>query len=597
MLRDKLRTVKDLSARAFRILNLHQQRTYGVSLLFMFMSSLLEILTLGLLIPFITAIGSPNTFTGFAYLKSFLPLLNRLHGYYPAAVLGIFVSFLFIVKNIVSYYLYAYYNRFVYSVAADISKDKMFEYYKLNFPEYQKRSTAEMLREIAFIPVEFSQHIILGSMTIVSEFILIVLYTAAMAMLQFQVFMLTICTLLPFVAFAWIVSVRYLRSARCTIQQRSASNLKTLSDSLSAFQEATLYHKEKYFTERYIEGQRDLNVQLGKLNAANAIPARLSEIFAIAGMMLILFFYIRTQEYISTSVITVLTVFVAFAFRVIPSFNKILNAAVHMHTYSFTIDLCTQTRSLEASRVYSNKLTSAVLPFRDHIELQNITFRYPERAAPVLQNLSLQIHKSDVLGIVGRSGLGKTTIIRILLQLVRQTSGDITVDGKILGRNDLASWQNLFCYVPQDPFILSDSVSANVAFGLPDIHMNVQSVKENLQKVGLYETVCRMPQGINSILGERGNTLSGGQKQRLAVARALYRNADIFIFDEALNELDKASEEEMIALIDSLHRSGKTILMVSHHSRTLSLCNTIYSLKNGRLHKMEQSALSGIPAS
>jgi len=561
----------------------------------MVISSLLEMLSLGLLIPFITAIVSPNTFARFTFLKSLLPLLNQLQDYYPAAILGIIVSLLFIIKNIISYYLYAYYNRFVYSIAADISKNKMYEYYKLRFPEYQKRNTAEMLREIAFIPVEFSQHIILGSMTIFSELTLIILCAAAMVVLQFQIFILTICTLLPFVALAWMGSVRYLRSARRTIQERSASNLRTLSDSLSAFQEATLYHKEKFFNERYIEGQRDLNVHLGKLNAANAIPARLSEIFTIAGMMLILFFYFRTQGQISISVITVLTVFVAFAYRVIPSFNKILNAAVHMHTYSFTIDLCTQVRSSDASMVHIKESDAVSLPFRDTIELRDITFRYPEHPTPILQNLSLQINKSDIVGIVGRSGLGKTTIIRILLQLVEQTSGDIIIDGKTLGAKDIASWQNLFCYVPQDPFILSDSVSANVAFGVSENLVDVQSVIANLRKVGLYEMVCRMPQGIGSIVGERGNTLSGGQKQRLTIARALYRNTDIYIFDEALNELDKTSEEEMIALIGSLHNSGKTILIVSHHARPLSLCNTLYSLRNGKLHKIEKLAFSRIP--
>ena len=593
MLVAKLHTLKMMLAKAFQILNSQQKRTYSVSLFFMVISSLLEMLSLGLLIPFITAIVSPNTFAGFTFLKSFFPLLNQLHDYYPAAILGTIVSFLFIMKNIVSYYLYAYYNRFVYSIAADISKDKMIEYYKLRFPEYQKRNTAEMLREIAFIPVEFSQHIILGSMTIASELMLIVLCAAAMVVLQFQIFMLTICTLLPFVALAWMASVRYLRSARCTIQQRSTSNLRTLSDSLSAFQEASLYHKEKFFNERYIEGQRDLNVHLGKLNAANAIPARLSELFAIAGMMLILFFYFRTQEQNSASVITVLTVFVAFAYRIIPSFNKILNAAVHMHTYSFTIDLCTRVCHSNASIVYIKESDAVAMPFLDTIELRDISFRYPEQATPILQDLSLQMNKSDILGIVGRSGLGKTTIIRILLQLVEQTSGDIMIDGKSLGAKDIASWQNLFCYVPQDPFILSDSVSANVAFGVPESLIDGQSVIANLQKVGLYEMVCRMPQGIGSIVGERGNTLSGGQKQRLTIARALYRNSDIFIFDEALNELDKTSEEEMIALIGSLHDSGKTILIVSHHSRPLSLCNTLYSLRNGKLHKTEKLAYHG----
>jgi ABC-type bacteriocin/lantibiotic exporter with double-glycine peptidase domain len=408
--------------------------------------------------------------------------------------------------------------------------------------------------------------------------------------------MLTICSLLPFVAIAWMASVRYLRSARRTIQQRSASNLRTLSDSLSAYQEATLYHKEEFFTERYIEGQRDLNVHLGKLNAGNAIPARLSEIFAIAGMMLILLFYFKTQSHGTASVITVLTVFIAFAYRVIPSFNKILNAAVHMHTYSFTIGLCAQDYLPDVS-IGSTKYPRgvAVMPFHHALEMKNIAYRYPDVANPILQDLSLRINKSDILGIAGRSGRGKTTIIRILLQLVHQTSGAITIDGKILETNNIVSWQNLFCYVPQDPFILSDSVRANVAFGVPDDLVDIQSVTMNLQKVGLYEAVCRMPHGIDSVLGERGNNLSGGQKQKLAIARALYRNAEIFVFDEALNELDKTSEEELLALIGSLHRSGKTILIVSHHARPLSLCNALYSLRNGKLHKIENVVVTRVP--
>jgi len=255
MLSLQLRALKDLFVKVFHILNARQKRTYATSLLFMFISSILELFTIALLIPFITALVSPGTFAGFAFFRSVIPFLGQPSEFYPAAVFGIIVLALFIIKNIVSYYLYAYYNKFVYSIAADISRDKIYEYYRLHYPEYQKSNTAEMLREIAFIPVELSQHIILGSMIIISELMLVGLCATAMAVIQFWIFMLTVCTLLPFVAVAWIVSVRYLKITRRTIQQRSASNLRTLSDSLSAYQEVKLSHKEIYFSERYAEGQ------------------------------------------------------------------------------------------------------------------------------------------------------------------------------------------------------------------------------------------------------------------------------------------------------------------------------------------------------
>lgn len=592
MILQKYHLLKDLFLRAFRILNTRQRHTYVVSLLFMFANSILELFTFGLMIPFITAIASPRFFAGFTLFRLPVRSFDPSQHYYPAVLLGSVILFLFIAKNIAGFYLFAYYNKFVYSVAADLSREKMHEYYKQGFPEYQKSHTAEMLRKIAFLPVEFSQHIILGSIIILSEFMIVALFAAGMAVVQFSVFMLTMCTLLPFVGFAWMMSVRYLKITRRTIQQRSASNLRTLSDSLSAYQEAKLYHKEGFFIGRYTEGQHDLNGHLAKLNAANAIPGRLSEIFAVAGLMLILLFSFQTGERSTVSIITVLTLFTAFTYRVLPSFNKILNAVVHMHTYSFTIDLVAPVRTPVSSFGKTMNSNRPPLQFNDAIEMRNISFGYPEQKIPIINNLSLRLNKSDFIGIAGRSGLGKTSLVRVLLQLVRQTSGDIAFDGKILREEDLFSWQNLFCYVPQDPVILSESVKANIAFGIPDTMIDVYAVTTILQKVGLSETVQRLPGGLETIVGERGNNLSGGQKQRLSVARALYRNAEIFIFDEAFNELDKASGRELLDLIVSLHRSGKTIILISHHAQPLSLCKTIYSLRNGRLTKTEKIALT-----
>ena len=573
-------------------MNARQKREYAASLLFMCIGSFLELLTLGLLVPFITAIVSPHTAAGFGFVRTLLSSFVPLQRFYPAVLLGSIVLLLFIVKNIVNYYLYASYNSFVYSIASDISRDKIDEYYRLGFPEAQKRNTAEMLYEIAFIPVEFSQHIVLGSMIIISELIMFVFLAAGMAAVQFRVFMLTMFTILPFAALAWRASVRYLKDTRRTIQDRSASNLRTLSDSLFASQEAALYHKEEYFLARYAGGQRDLNIHLGKLNAANAIPGRLSEIFAIAGLMLILLFSFTAEERTAASVITVLTLFAAFAYRIIPVFNKIMNAVVHMHTYAFTADRISPVSTSSAAPEAGKDSNATALRFERIIEMQDITFRYPGQKNPVLQNLSLQIHKSSIIGIAGPSGLGKTSFVRVLLQLAGQSSGKLSIDGEQIDERNLSSWQDLFCYVPQDPVVLSESVKANIAFGIPDAAIDNESVEAILQKVGLYETVQLLPQGVDSFIGERGIRLSGGQKQRLAIARALYRDAEIFIFDEALNALDKNSELGLITLILSLQKSGKTIILISHHDRQLSFCTTVYSLRNGRLYRVEKTELT-----
>jgi len=220
--------------------------------------------------------------------------------------------------------------------------------------------------------------------------------------------------------------------------------------------------------------------------------------------------------------------------------------------------------------------------------MKNLTFGYTGQSIPVIRNLSLRLQKSDFIGIVGPSGVGKTTFIRTLVQLAMPSSGDITIDGKVLAEPDLRAWQNLFCYIPQDPMILSDSITRNIAFGVEEKLIDVRAVRSILQQIGMNDVVGQLPHGIDSILGERGNDLSGGQKQRLAIGRALYRNAEIFIFDEAFNELDQRSVRELVDLVKSLHRSGKTIIMISHHPRLLSHCRTLYTLSDGRLHEAMQ---------
>jgi ABC-type bacteriocin/lantibiotic exporter with double-glycine peptidase domain len=162
------------------------------------------------------------------------------------------------------------------------------------------------------------------------------------------------------------------------------------------------------------------------------------------------------------------------------------------------------------------------------------------------------------------------------------------LDGNELQSADIPSWSRLFAYVTQDSFILSDTIESNIAFGIPKSSINTKRVIEVLQQAGLTEFVNKLPLGLSTRLGEHGINISGGQKQRIIIARALYRNAEIFIFDEAMSALDPLSVQEMLSTLSSIHREGKTIMIVSHHKKAVSLCNKVYSLKQGELHLISQ---------
>lgn len=586
---EKLRTFTDNVRRVSHSLTDEHKKTYFVSLLFMFLSSILELFTLGLFIPFVGIVVSPSLLLQYSWSRSIISNVETISPVQLILIMGGIVFSMFIAKNAVGYLLYSYYNRYIYSIATVLSRRKMNEYYSLDFVDFQKSNIAEQLREIAYIPVEFAQHIILGSMTVLSETMILIVFAAAIALYQPSIFFMMACILLPFAFLAWYISVRILRTTKKTIQETSPLNLKRLSDALSGYQEATLYKKERFFIDRYISGQQKLNVQLGKLNAANVIPGRLSEVFAIAGIMLILFLDYSIEGRFTTSALSLLTIFVTFAYRGIPSINKILNAVAHMHTYSFTIDLIPPVRDTREPRLSPSE-PYAHFQFTKTIELREVIFSYPGRKAPLLNNISFRIRKGEKIGLIGRSGSGKTTFLRILLQLLKQTSGSIFVDGKLLVDNDIPSWRTLFGYVSNESVILSDTIVANVAYGIPQPVISLEKVDAALRKVGLGDFLEQLPEGIYTEVGEQGKQMSAGQKQRLIIARALYRDADVFIFDEAMSQLDAVSEQDVLDTISSLHRDGKTIIIVSHRQRTLEGCKNIYSLKHGKLRMMPNSS-------
>ena len=585
----QFRTLKDSFTKIFRLLSKKQKRTYTISMLFMFLSSLLELFTIGLLVPFLGLVMSPGSWMKHPWMVSLLSPFSSLPFSHVMTIFGIIIFSLFILKNSLSYLLYSYYNRFVYSLATELAENKLRRYYSLPFLDFQKKNTAEMLHDISTLPIEFAHHIVLGSMVILSEATILVFFAAGMALLQLRIFFMIVMTMVPFAFLAWYASGRFLKNTKETIQKRSPESLNNLSDALFVFQETKLYNKEKYFVHRYIMGQRDLNIQLGKLNAANAIPGKLSEIFAIAGILLILVFYYSFEGQLTISIVSLLTLFVAFTYRAIPSVNKILNAVVHMHTYSFTTDAMLSVQGPEKPLLHpENNLHHSSLRFTKAIELRRITFSYPQRKKPVLNNLTLHIAKGEMIGLVGHSGSGKTTLMRIIVQLIRQDSGIFVLDGKEIRHDDIPSWSRLFAYVTQDSFVLSDTIESNIAFGIHESAINTKRVLEVIRQVGLTDFISKLPLGISTRLGEHGINISGGQKQRIMIARALYRDAELFIFDEAMSALDPVSVQEVLSTLSALHREGKTILIVSHHKNAVSLCKKIYSLKQGKLHLLSK---------
>ncbi|MCX7934638.1 MAG: ATP-binding cassette domain-containing protein, partial [Planctomycetota bacterium] len=221
-----------------------------------------------------------------------------------------------------------------------------------------------------------------------------------------------------------------------------------------------------------------------------------------------------------------------------------------------------------------------VLPLRQRIEIKGLSYFYPDRPTPAVDNLTFTIAAGKIIGIVGKSGSGKTTLLDLLLGFLPPAAGEILIDGMRLEAGNARSWQRQVGYVPQHFFLLDDTVLANIAVGaeVPDL----ATAERAAQAAGIHDFIASLPQGYRTAVGERGSRLSGGQRQRLAIARALYRDPQILVFDEATSALDAATEAAIMASIQRL-ASGRTVIFATHRFSTLRYCENICFLENGRL--------------
>ena len=292
-----------------------------------------------------------------------------------------------------------------------------------------------------------------------------------------------------------------------------------------------------------------------------------------------LVFTMLAQGRTLVAVLPTLGMFAAAAFRLLPAINRILFASQVLRYGLPIIDNLHAELNLRSTETHgrgTNKYS-----FRQTLEFRNVAYKYPDATQPALDGVTLTIRRGESVGFVGTSGAGKTTLVDILLGLLDPDSGEVCIDGFNI-KNGPRDWQDQIGYVPQTIFLTDDSVRRNVAFGIPDSKINAESVRRALRAAQLEEFVHNLPEGLNTMIGERGVRLSGGQRQRIGIARALYHDPAVLVLDEATSALDTATESGVMEAVKEL-QGTKTVIIVAHRISTVQYCDRIYRLEKGRL--------------
>jgi ABC-type multidrug transport system fused ATPase/permease subunit len=272
-----------------------------------------------------------------------------------------------------------------------------------------------------------------------------------------------------------------------------------------------------------------------------------------------------------------LGLFATAAFRLLPSVNRL---AMAIQNFRFNASgLAALYNDLQLSS--EPPKASPGIEFRRSIALEGVVFRFPAAPAPALDGVTIRIPHGTSVGLIGGSGAGKSTAVDVLLGLLEPTEGRVTVDGIDI-RDNLRGWQNLVGYVPQSIYLCDESLRENVAFGVPPEEVDEQALERAIRAARLDDFVATLPDGLSTVVGERGVRLSGGQRQRIGIARALYHDPAVLVLDEATSALDTATESEVMAAVNAL-QGAKTLVIIAHRLSTVEQCDIVYRLDRGRV--------------
>ena len=353
-----------------------------------------------------------------------------------------------------------------------------------------------------------------------------------------------------------------------------------VSEAFGAAKELKVGSLEKAFLDRFSNPAKTLARHSAIAGAISQLPRYALEMIAFGGMLLLIL-YLMVQKAIFINVLPLIALYAFAGYRLLPAFQQIYASITQLRFVSPSLNAIHEDiKNLEPKILQKDK---KIIPLNNEIVLKNIHYQYPNSSRTTVKDININIPMSSTVGIVGKTGSGKTTIIDIILGLLQAQKGTLTIDKIIIDKNNCDAWQRSIGYVPQEIFIADDTLEANIAFGVDKKDIKQENVIQAAKIAHIHDFVNNdLPQKYQTTVGERGVRLSGGERQRIGIARALYRNPKVLILDEATSALDNLTEKLVMEKIRNLG-DKKTIIMIAHRLSTVKNCDTIFYLENGEV--------------
>lgn len=543
-------------------------------------NGLLQLIGVTSIFPFFALAADPERIRNSKFGSAFLDILPPMDNNQLLVVAGCFSILMLVIASVGSITSEAIRIRYAYGFGNWLRR-RLFESYAARpYGFFLQRNTSELNQKLVDI-MTFINSVLLPIGEIITRIVMAVLLLGAVFLVQPLVALGAIILLGGFYLAVFLFLRPRTRELGRALESHYIGLGKGTLQFLHGIKAILIHEKSRYFIDRAMEHSAQISRYQSLVPIYSNGPRYLIEPLAFGGLVAIVI-VLALQGRPFTDILPNLSVMALAAYRLLPTLQLLYSQLVTVASNNYTLT------NLENEMMGIEKETETVLQvqkplepiaFDRELKLEGVTFRYPAGAPPILKDLSLTIHKNESVGIAGPSGSGKSTLVDLILGLHNPESGSIMIDDNLLTIKNVASWRRMMGYVPQDIYLIDDSVAANIAFGIPVDEIDSDKLVIAAKGAQILDFIEKeLPEGFQTRVGDRGVRLSGGQRQRLGLARALYRNPQILILDEATSALDHATEAAVMETIHKL-QGTLTIITIAHRLTTIERCDRIIQLK------------------
>lgn len=545
------------------------------------LASLSEIVSIGAIFPFLGTLLNPEKIYSNQYAQSLIEFL----GISSSSDLLLPLTIIFVLAVLVAgglrLLLIWSTTKLSFAVGADLGYAMYKNILHQEYKTHLERSSSEVIDAIQNKTNTVIYLVLMPVLNLMSAFVLMILVLGVL--LWFNP-VITLVTLLGFGSIytlvIWSARQKLVDNGR-HISIQSIGVLKALQEGLGSIRDILLDGNQEFFLRVFRRTDLELRKAQGSSTFIGVFPRNVMEVIGIVTLATFAFALSKTSTGIAGA-IPLLGVAALGAQKLLPILQQAYNAWTNIKVGKDSLVGVLEILDQPLQLVSDKKTDAQSIKFIEKIELKDICFRYSDDGAWVLNDVNLEIKKGSRIGFMGKTGGGKSTLLDVLMGLLDPTSGSLLIDGQTISRVNKSDWQNHIAHVPQAIYLTDGTIAENIAFGVGHEDIDYERVYEVASKAQLLPFVSDLAEKFETHVGERGVKLSGGQRQRIGIARALYKNADVFIFDEATSALDSSTELAVMESIESFE-SDLTILVIAHRLSTLKMCDAVYQLDGGRL--------------